>query len=84
MAFQTNTFQNNAFQTCAGSKQPPKGGKERVLIKLRRKEEEEKEILLEYARREELDEQIRQMGFTKAEEDQILEMLAALLLANEA
>lgn len=85
MAFQTNTFQNSAFQILAG-RSPQKYKEEedkQIILNLKRWDEEETEILLEYKRREELDEQIRLIARDQKEQDEIMEMLAALLLADE-
>ncbi len=85
MAFQTNAFQNNAFQVCAG--RSPQKYKEdadnKIILNLKRWDEEEREILLEYKRREELDGQIRLIARDEQERLEIMEMLAALLLADE-
>lgn len=91
MAFQTNTFQNNAFQICAATNQHegrlpdecPDDDKQ-ILLRLKREQEEEFEILLEYKKREELDELVAKIARDQREQDEIMEMLMALLLANEA
>jgi len=94
MAFQTNTFQNNAFQICAATnlhkyrlpdEECPEDEEKQILLRLKREdEEEEREILLEYKRRDELDEQVAKIARNKEEEDEIMEVLAALLLVNES
>lgn len=94
MAFQTNTFQNNAFQICAATnlhkyRLPdeeiyPDDEDKQILLRLKREDEEEQEILLEYKRRGELDELVAKIARDKAEQDEIMEVLMALLLANEA
>lgn len=87
MAFQTNTFQNNAFAVCAGrSPQKYKDDEDKqIILNLRRwEEEEEQEIILEYKRRDELDELVAKIARDKKEQDEIMEMLAALLLADES
>lgn len=94
MAFQTNTFQNNAFQICAATnlnkyRLPdeeicPEDEEKQILLRLKRRDEEEEEILLEYKRREELGELVAKIARDKKEQDEIMEMLMALLLANEA
>ena len=86
MAFQTNTFQNNAFQVCAGrSPQKYKEDEDKqIILSLKRWNEEEQEILLEYKRRDELDELVAKIARDKKEQDEIMEMLMALLLADES
>lgn len=91
MAFQTNTFQNNAFQICAATnlhkgRLPDEELDEdkHILLRLKREGEEEKEILLEYKQRADLDKLVAEIAQDEAEQDEIMEVLMALLLANEA
>lgn len=79
MAFQGHAFQTNAFQVCVNHKEYAEP-KRRYEV---REEIEKEQILAELKRRDDLAIEIQKLGISKLEEDDLMEMLAALLLANE-
>lgn len=85
MAFQANAFQTNAFQICATTARHKRyDGTEEVTLRYKREDEEQREILIELGKREEIEKQVRLIARTEQEELELMELLMALLLSNEA